>query len=594
MTIVNYNRDITSGHWVAAMDLTIAELAEAVGKSENYVRQHIHRKHLTARRVGSKVSVTLDQAALWARKRGLPFGVLPGTWAMPTSIKERAARMTVLAWHEPDARPRNLFTLVRHRRRDALGPWASEAADQWFTDDLGHGLRVHFLDAPLEQCRAIVEQILDSGTLKTDGVEVEYLLHPIARRHWAYRDDSRLTDTSVRSPFVRHSAEIIEYWSFEAELRKRWLEILDSSSPSLLPRLIHLGFPLERRVDRVGNVMVAGAEDAIAFDLKARHDQTLRFCVEADDLLPGAYHATVWGCNSGNDVIRREVAVRPGEAEIKLASNVDRVGFAAYRTVDGQCVDLMETFLIMEVTGRVNVASNPTMLIENRQRRFNHEVTPAGSPSVFSIRSDDESAEIDKGIRRLWLERRLHEREAAARRDGNFVRFRPDEFDQAAQHIVHLLRRDSHRTEPLYLADPYFTPYLNERTEADSNLVQLYLQLFAATTGRSLRILCAQKKQGDARPWWASYPETLTNHVRVRTVLKHDVHNPSKLKRGFHDRYLITPEREIVMTHSFNGWCEDGVTFITLPFEVYRAEAEELWSMELESDTARVFVGEIT
>ena len=575
------------------MELTIAELAEAVGKSENYVRQHIHRRHLVARRVGSKVSVTLDQAARWARKRGLPFGTQPGAWAMTGSFKERAARITVLVWHEPNARPRNLFTLVRHRRRDALGPWASELGEPWSTDDLGHGLSVHSFDASLEQCQVILEQILDSGTLKIDGIEVDYALHPIARRHWAYRDDRPLTDVSVRSPFMRHSAEIIEYWSFEAELRKRWLEILDSSSRSLLPSLIHLGFPLERRVDRVGNLMMASAEDAIACDLAACHDQTLRFYVDADDLLPGTYRATVWGCHSGDEVIRREVAVTPGRTVIKLASDVDHIGFSIHRTLDGQCVDLMETFLIMEVMGRVEVASSPTLHLEDRRRRFNHKVTPAGSQSMINIRSDDESTEIDKGIRRLWLERRLHERETVARKDGNFMRFRPDEFDQAAQHIVHLLRRDSHRTEPLYLADPYFMPYLNEEIEAESDLVQLYLQLFAATTGRSLRILCAQKKQVDARPWWANYPETLTNHVRVRTVLKRNMHNPGKHKPGFHDRYLITPEREIVMTHSFNGWCVDGITFITLPFEVYRAEAEELWSMDFESDTAPVFVEEL-
>ena len=576
------------------MDLTIAELAQAVGKSENYVRQHIHRKHLTTRRVGGNVFVTLDQAAQWARKRGLPFGAPARAWAMAGNMKDRAARVTVLAWHEPDARPRNLFTLVRHRRRDALGPWTSEPGERWFNDDLGHGLRVHSFDAPLEQCQVLVEQILGSGTLKSDGVEVDYALHPIARRHWAYRDDRPLTDASVRSPFLRHSAEIIEYWSFEAELRKRWLEVLESSSRGLLPRLGRLGFPLDRRVDRVGNLMIAGAEDAIACDLAARHDQTLRFHVDADDLLPDAYRATVWGSYSGNEVIRREVAVTPGQTVVKLASNVDHVGFSIYRTIDGQCVDLMETFLIMEVIGRLEVASSPTLHIENRRHRFSHKVTPTGSPSMISIHSDDESAEIDKGIRRLWLERRLYEREADARKDGNLIRFRPDEFDQAAQHVVHLLRRDSHRTEPLYLADPHFMPYLPEKTGANSDLVQLYLELFAATTGRSLRILCAQHKQGDARPWWANYPETLTKHVSVRAVLKRDVHDPGKHKRGFHDRYLITPEREIVMTHSFNGWCKDGVTFISLPFEVYRAEAEELWSMEFESDTARLFVQEIT
>ena len=501
--------------------------------------------------------------------------------------------MTLLTWHEPDARPRNLFTLVRHRRRDALGPWASEPGERWFNDDLGHGIRVHSFDAPLKRCQVLVDHILDSGTLKMHGVEVDYALHPIPRRHWAYRDDRPFTDASVRSPFSRHSAEIIEYWSFGAELRDRWLEVLESSPGGLPPRLMRLGFPLDRRVDRVGNLVIAGAEDAIACDLAARHDQTLRFHVDADNLLPGAYRATVWGSHSGNEVIRREVAVTPGQTVINLASDVDHVGFSICRTLDGQCVDLMEAFLIMEVSGHLEFASSPTLHIENRRRRLNHKLTPAGSTSMISVRSDDDSAEIDKGIRRLWLERRLHEREADARKDGNFVRFQPDESEQAAQHVVHLLRRDSHRTEPLYLADPYFMPYLQEKTGADSDLVQLYLQLFAATTGRSLRILCAQKKKDDARPWWANYPRTLTNHVSVRAFLKRDEHNPDKYKRGFHDRYLITPEREIVITHSFNGWCEDGVTFIGLPYEVYRAEAEQLWSMDFESDTTRLFVEEI-
>ena len=33
------------------MPLTISELARAVGKNENYVRQHIFRKHLTVQRL---------------------------------------------------------------------------------------------------------------------------------------------------------------------------------------------------------------------------------------------------------------------------------------------------------------------------------------------------------------------------------------------------------------------------------------------------------------------------------------------------------------------------------------------------------------
>ena len=153
---------------------------------------------------------------------------------------------------------------------------------------------------------------------------------------------------------------------------------------------------------------------------------------------------------------------------------------------------------------------------------------------------------------------------------------------------------DSHRTEPLYLADPYFIPYLDEKTGEVSDLVQLYLELFAATTGRSLRILCAQKKQGGVRPWWAKYPKPLTNHVSVRAFFKHDRDKPDESKRGFHDRYLITPEHEIIITNSLNGWRENGVTFISHSHGVYRAEADTLWSFDLQLATESLWVEEIS
>ena len=538
--------------------------------------------------------VKLDEAARWARERGLSFGTPARVLATAGDMKKRAARMTVLTSVEPDGRPRNLFTLVRHRRQDALGPWESDQEERWSSADLGNGLRLHLFDAPFERCQALVDDILDSGILENGGVKVDYALHPIPRRHWAYRDDRPFNDASVRSPFSRHSAEIIEYWSFEAELRDRWLEVLESFKGGLPPRLVRLGFPLDRRVDWVGNIMIAGAEDAIACDLAARHDKTLRFYVDADDLLPGAYRATVWGSHCGNEVMRREVAVTPGQTAIKLASDVDHVGFAICRTVDGQCVDLMEAFLIMEVSGGLEVASSPTLHIQDRRRRLNHKVTPAGSTSIISVRFDDESAEIDKEIRRLWLERRLRERETDARKDGNVVRFEPHEFDEAAQHVAHFLRRDSHRTEPLYLADPYFIPYLDEKTGEDSDLVQLYLELFAATTDRSLRILCAQRKQGAARPWWVKYPKPLTNHVSVRAFFKRDRDNPDESKRGFHDRYLITPEHEIIITNSLNGWRENGVTFISHRQGVYRAQADNLWELDLQSAEEALWVEELS
>lgn len=566
------------------MNLSIPELARAVNKTENYVRQHIHRKHLTVRKDGHNVSVALDEAVRWARERRLLFQLPARASLTAGAMNGRTARMTVLACHAPGTQPCNLFTLIRHRRQDALGPWANVSEETWSSDDLGHELRLFSFDASLERCQAFVDHILDSGTLEIDGLEIHYALESTPRRHWVYRDDRPLTDASMRSPFSKHSAEILEYWSFEAERRKRWLEVLDSPPANLLSRLARLGFPLNRRSDRVGNLMIAGAEDAIVCDLVAHQDRTLRFHVDGKQLLPGAYDATIWATHSGDEVLRREIPVAPGQTVIDLASDLDHIGFAIYRTADGQCVDLMEAFLIMEVGVRMEIDSGPMLHVHDRQGRSIHKVKPAGPISKIEVHSDNDSSELDKEIRRQWLGRRVYEREAAARREGNFARFQPAEFDEAVQYFIRLLRQDSDRTAPVYLADPYFmTPLKGDEG------TRLYLDLFAATAGRPLRILCAQRENSDTQLSLSNYPKLLTNHVTVRAFLKHD-----KRGNGFHDRYLITPEREIIITHSINGWIKDGVTFASLPYGVYRAEAERLWSMDVESTATPLFVRAIS
>ena len=227
------------------MDLTVADLARAVGRSENYIRQHIHRKHLNARRVGRNVLVALDEASRWARKRGLAF-VSPEPIATTGAMKHRTARMTVLTWQEPRAQPINLFTLIRHRRRDALGPWATEPDGKWVRDDLGEGLRQFTLDTSFDRCQALVDQITASGTLAMNGTDVRYALQSVPRRHWAYRNEIRPFHYFLRSPFARHSAEIIEYWSFEEEPRNRWREMLGVVSRQLAGSARSLGLPARR------------------------------------------------------------------------------------------------------------------------------------------------------------------------------------------------------------------------------------------------------------------------------------------------------------------------------------------------------------
>ena len=429
----------------------------------------------------------------------------------------------------------------------------------------------------------MVDQILDSGTLEIDGLEIQYALESIPRRHWAYRDDRAFTDTSMRSPFSRHSAEIVEYWSFMAEPRESWLKILDSLQGKTLPKFAHLRFPLDHRLDRVGNLMIAGAEDSITCVLDVHRNQTLMLHVDTNELLPETYRATVWASHSDDEVLRREIPVVKKQTVIELKTDVDHIGFAIFRNADGQCVDLMEVFLLMEIGIRMNIDSGPTLNLHDPKKHFSHSISPSGFVSTINVQSDQDSAILDKGIRRLWLDRRVHNQEVTTRREGNFVRFGPNELNKAILYFLSLLRHGLDSKEPIYLADPYFM----DRLKGNAGN-RLYLDMFATTSGRPLRILCTKKKNGKAQPWWSNYPKQITAHVSVKAFLKHDRKTP-----GFHDRYLITHDREILITHSLNGWHKDGVTFARLSYHIYRAEAEALWSMDIGSKTTNLYVEEI-
>lgn len=571
------------------MLLTIQELARAVGKSENYVRQHVNRKHLTVQRIGRRVSVASDEAVRWARERGLPFNFDTNPWPSTGTMEARTTRMTVLTQHRSGERFLNLLTVVRHRRQDALGPWSDEPSETWTSEELGNGLRLYSMDASFEHCRGLVDCILKSATLPIDGVEIHYDIEPVPRCHRAFRDERGRDRAPLRSPFSGHSAEIIEYWSLAPEARRHWLDVLDARRGRTPLQLSRLGFPLDRLTDRVGNLMIAGAEDAISCDLDARHDRTLMLHVDGDKFPHGAYRATVWASHCGNEMLRREVTVTQGQIEIELASDVDHIGFAIFRTADGHCIDLMEAFLLKQIGGQIKIDSGSTLQFRDRGGRLVHEVSPVDPSPGIDLSIDFENAELDKKIRQEWLARRLREREAATRREGNFERFGPDAFEDAVQYFVGLLRQNSDQKTPIYLADPYFLTQLTEDSGTDLSLKKLCIDMFAATVGTPLRILCTKRQDLDEPPpWWSSLPEHITAHVSVRAFL-----NPNGERRGFHDRYLITPKREVIITHSFNGWHSQGVTFASLPYHVYRAEAERLWSIDPGSTTSDLLVREI-
>ena len=495
----------------------------------------------------------------------------------------RRARITVLTSGRTDARTNNLFTLIRHRRPDSLGPWANVGDESWSHEDLDHGLLLSTFDASLDRCQAYVEQILKLGTLDVDGLEVSYSLEHTPRYYGAYRDSVNVADVAMRSPFSRHSSEIVEYWSFATEPRERWLDTIRSMSGQVPSLFTRLGFPLERRVERVGNLMIAGAQDEVTCDLRFLGNETLRFRMDADKFLPDAYRATVWARHSGDEVFHQQVSATSESILIDPSSDVDRIGFSVYRAADGRCVDLYAAPLVKEIHTRLSLDATPQItLYGKRANRPIHTVKPSSGRSATDITIQPYCRSIDKHIRQWWLDSKKCEFESKARSEKDLFRFLPSELEQAARHFINLVSRRSDYDAPVYLADRYFM-----RGCKEAFMWKLYLDVFAATSGGELRILCAAPDDEVIWPWWSSLAPMLRNHVSIRSFRDYDG------RPGFHDRYLITPDRETVMTNSFNGWTGDGVTFWSHAGEVYRAEAERLWAMEVESESATLRVREV-
>ena len=247
------------------MDLTVADLALATNRSETYIRRRISQSDLVARREGRRLYVAQNEAARWARENGLTFVPTIPNPAPTEDVRDRAARVTVLVWQAKSKMPVNLFTHIRHRRRDSLGPWAGDPAGTWSSefvaiDDMPEPaeIRLYRLDASLEHCQGLIDSILVHSTLEIDGVTINYSLEHEARRFWAFRDIRGSTDAEVLSPFGHHSAEIIESWSFNDDLQLRWQELVVSPPAKLRALLEKLKFPLDRRPERVGNLMIAG------------------------------------------------------------------------------------------------------------------------------------------------------------------------------------------------------------------------------------------------------------------------------------------------------------------------------------------------
>ena len=555
------------------MELTIADLALAVGKDQNYVRQHIRRKNLVARREGRRVLVEESEAARWAKERGLPFSQTIATLRLDDEVGERTARVTVLAHRAPDGTATNMFTLVRHRDRNSLGPWVNAENPNWHHEIIGvenservESLELYRLDTTFPECREIVEQILQNGTLMIGVEEIRYTLEPNPRRHWAYREHTMSHAELLESPFERHSAEMTEYWCFDPETQERWLETLQVAGEAATQMAKILHFPLARRLDRVGNLVIASAQDAIQSEITAKHGRNLILRVGGNDWTTpqqGAYSATVWAGHSGDRVVQRSIEISEPETVIGCETDTDRVGFAIYRNSDGQCIDQYEAALVKSISFDTVVAGPEVRMNIKTKRRLIKVDTGLGTARETTRIEDSNSTEMDQAIRAKSLSYRAWKKDRAARETGDLVRFAPERVEDAIDYITNLIRQQSRTEGPIYFADPYF---LGDKV-SDAE-IELLASLLSATRGRPLNILCGKR----SKSLRLEYPQPLTVHATVKRFTR-----PGDGRPAFHDRYLITSAGETLITNSVNGWEKQGVTFSTRSHGVYRAAAEQLW-----------------
>ena len=464
------------------MRLTVAELALATGKDENYVRQHIRRKNLKAGKDGHRVVIELAEAARWAKERGLPFSQATGTLEVGDEVGTRAARMTVLASLGTDGTSENVFTHIRHRDRRSLGPWDKGENPNWYNDTiLGEnagetkGLSLHRYDGTMAKCQELVKRILQEGKLDIEGLEIQFTLESKPQRHWTHQEHTSSGARSLYSPFGSSSAEITEYWCFDPEIQKRWAATLQASEEAAQKLADALHFPINKRADRVGNLMVSRALDNVESEIVSRNDNQLILRVASRDWVeppPGAYTAIVWADYSGDRVMRRSIEISNSETVLNHESDIDLVGYEIYSSRDGVCLDRYEAHLIKAINLQLSMSGPPVELNIVGPRKgysIKRQLDTNTIASNFTVSHDDGDG-LDQAIRRKHLEHIARETDRAARDEGSLYRFSPEQVDEAVEHIAQLVRGETNSEGPIYFSRPSLQWGKSDRIQsADGN-----------------------------------------------------------------------------------------------------------------------------
>jgi len=472
----------------------------------------------------------------------------PSRTKIAGSTPTRMARVRILAVRE-DGEWRNILTTIRCRYGSREQQFSA------LEHDLGDEVVILGADLATSDADELVDDAL-AGRVQAGPETILYAL-AAQREHVATRGEvgKSLRMEPLHSPFADASAKVTEYWAAEEpEAQEAILSLLDRFSTWESK----FGLRLSKRIDRVSNLVVFDAFDEIRVEAEREGDAVRVTARSRDEFEMGSYDACL-DLYLDDDLVVSEIFPLAPPTQLRQHQvDWDAYRLRVFRRRDGRCVDDVAHYLLRAIHTRMHVGGGEIQVLGRDNKVIRTLRKKRLTTDVIS------SSKRSQSIRSRQLARRAYNREQSARADGDIFRFDPGEVEKVRFRLRKIVENLS-ASGPVYFADPYFFRASNELVK------DLLFDLYEVSGMTPVRILAGTEPASSLSSDW---PRQFRGNISARIVQR----RRDKLKPGFHDRFVASPEGEFLLTHSTNGWNGDGVTIARLGHSVYFAQAEALWS----------------
>lgn len=545
--------------------LTIAELARASGKTENNIRQNIFRKLLKSTKRGNVVEISRKEAERWAKKKKITLQFSPEESEKIDLLNERSVRIHVLAGLAPNSRWINIVTAVKQRRLAELATSSWEVLAE--TDD--KGLQLLKWDCKESEANSWIEKAAAGAAETILGTEIHFNVGSSAKHYFCPRihDDDKAPAPQV-SPFANASATAVEFMAGD-DLPTAVSQKLNEIPADWFKKI---GLSIAEYFDHAGSLIVYTATDDVRGQVSVMSKKALKFSVRTSaNIILKDYFVTLLAWRRDELVFDRAFDLTQPSHHLSGNADIDRWKYQIFHKPSGRLVDEDEATLILSIQGTIQALGPSVELRDANNKPFGHVQTTALT-SQFGVGENSDRAAS------LYHHRLSQQRYEKSKSRGEL--FRLDSEEAALEQIAKILKSFSAADGPIYWADPYFFSSPKDGkfvSNWTTSLRKHFLKVVQAAQGLNLRIICGHDTTVGDDPFDLIGYGSLMNTVEVCCVRKKN--SRGDFENAFHDRWITNKSREYLLTHSLNGIQGDGLTIVKLPFHVYFADSEYLWSI---------------